>query len=130
MFSVSGIVLGLVGIVFFILFFYFLFSLFIDYNEIIDGMGVYLFWLILFIFVSFFFNVFWGYWLGLIEFKVLCNSMIMGSIIGFFFVVLAVMYFYNIYILWLVLCMFLMILVFVMGYKFFYWFSMVKKLEI
>ena len=68
--SVSGIVLGLVGIAPFILFPHFLFSLFTDHNEIIDGMGVYLLWLIPFTFASSLFNVLRGYWLGLTESKV------------------------------------------------------------
>ena len=127
--SVSGIILGLVGIAPFILFPHFLFSLFTDHNEIIDGMGVYLLWLIPFTFASSLFNVLRGYWLGLTESKVLRNSTIMGSIIGFFPVALAAMHFHNIHILWLALCTFLTISVFVMGYKFPHWFSMVEKLE-
>ncbi len=113
----TSICLGLGAICPFILFPHSLFGLLTDHLEILDGMGVYLIWLVPFTVFNSLFNILRGYWLGLTESKVLRNSTIAGNLVGFIPLALIAMHFHSSHILWLALCMFQTVSVFVMSRK-------------
>lgn len=112
--GITGIVLGLAAVLPFILFPHSLFGLLTDHREVIDYMGVYLIWLVPFTASDSLFNILRGYWLGLTESKVLRNSTIAGNIVGFIPLAFIAMHFHSSHILWLALCMFSTVSVFVM----------------
>jgi len=72
-------------------------------------------WLIPFTVFNSLFNILRGYWLGLGESKVLRNSTIVGSFVGFIPLALVAMHFHSSHILWLALCMFLTVSVLIMS---------------
>ena len=115
--GVASIVLGLVAISPFLLFSDSSFGLLTNHHEIFDEMKIYLVWLAPFTISNSLFNSLRGYWLGLSESKVLRNSTIVGSFLGFTPLAFIAMQFHSNHILWFALCMFLSVSIFVMSHK-------------